>query len=98
MEILHSGQSVSGNDIRAYLHESPHTDTKKGAESSAPAPILGAVCSLKEGEIKLIEAALAQEHFNISNTAQLLGITRATLYNKIKKYQIAAAPQNSAAP
>ncbi|MDO9533764.1 MAG: sigma 54-interacting transcriptional regulator [Bacillota bacterium] len=48
----------------------------------------GLVIPLEEMERKAIIDALCHYDNNISRTAQSLGITRATLYKKIKKYQI----------
>ncbi len=42
--------------------------------------------SLAEVEKKAVQDVLETEEFNISRAADILGITRATLYRKIKKY------------
>ena len=44
--------------------------------------------SLKESEKSMIMDTLASVHGNRSKAADLLGISRTTLYNKLKKYQI----------
>ena len=44
--------------------------------------------SLQEMEKQLIAQALETHEGNISAVAQELGITRPTLYNKLKKYQL----------
>ena len=43
---------------------------------------------ISEIEKPLIETVLAQTHGNQSKSAQILGITRATLRNRIQRYQI----------
>lgn len=44
--------------------------------------------SLREMEQKMIESTLARTNFNRAETAKKLGISRATLYRKVKQYQI----------
>jgi len=44
--------------------------------------------NLEEHEKKVIAKALAEFNFNLSETAAQLGITRATLYRKIQKYEL----------
>ncbi|MCI8992542.1 MAG: sigma 54-interacting transcriptional regulator [Eubacterium sp.] len=88
--ILYSGKSVSADDIRPFLHNDFQVTEPLPPKNmtDARSAIISEICTLEEGEIALIKAALKEEHYNISNTAKILGITRATLYNKLKKYQI----------
>lgn len=46
------------------------------------------ISSLREMEISLIVNALNQSHGSITQTSKLLGITRASLYRRIEKYNI----------
>ncbi|MFD3158199.1 sigma-54-dependent Fis family transcriptional regulator [Haloimpatiens sp. FM7330] len=46
------------------------------------------VCSLNELERKAIEACIKEEKGNISKAAKILGISRNTLYMKMRKYNI----------
>jgi transcriptional regulator of acetoin/glycerol metabolism len=46
--------------------------------------------SLAEVEKRHIANVLARNDWNISRAADLLGIDRATVYNKIKKYGLTA--------
>jgi len=48
----------------------------------------GTFQTLEEMERHLIEEALSRHNGNYSSTAQQLGISRQTLYNKIKRYEI----------
>ncbi len=51
--------------------------------------------SLKDAEILLIESSLIRHRGNISLTANALGISRPTLYRKIKSMGLRTAPDNS---
>ena len=44
---------------------------------------------LQKNERQLIEAILRENRFNISKASRLLGLSRTTLYRKIKKYNLA---------
>ncbi|MGM0552144.1 MAG: helix-turn-helix domain-containing protein, partial [Bacteroidota bacterium] len=46
------------------------------------------VTTLSKLERKAVKAALKRNQGNINRTANELGITRKTLYNKIKKYEL----------
>lgn len=54
--------------------------------SSDSAPDIQSNCTLEEMEQKLIAEAIAQCEGNMTLVASQLGITRQTLYNKIKRY------------
>ncbi len=43
--------------------------------------------------LMMIRATLLHEGYNINRTASSLGITRATLYKKLQKYQIDRNPR-----
>ncbi len=60
-------------------------------ESAAPAPTgdtPGQIVPLKELERRAIIAALTQVGYNATQTAKQLGISKATLYRKLKEYRI----------
>lgn len=44
--------------------------------------------TLEDMEREMIKSSLLRNGGNLSNTAQQLGVTRQTLYNKIKKYEL----------
>jgi two-component system, NtrC family, response regulator HydG len=54
--------------------------------SSDSAPDIHSNCTLEEMEQKLIAEAIAKCEGNMTLVASQLGITRQTLYNKIKRY------------
>ena len=86
--ILYAGQSIRAEHVFPYLHWDAESADTPALESPGSSAIIMEPCTLKDGEIALIKAALAAEHNHISNAAKILGITRATLYNKIKKYHL----------
>jgi len=46
------------------------------------------ISTIQENEINLLQNALEECNWNKKLTARRLGVSRATLYNKLKKYQI----------
>lgn len=73
--ILAEGKSLSKNDFQLSNLTRPGSLQKK-------------VFSLAENEKIIIREALHECRGNMSETADRLGITRATLYRKIEKYEI----------
>jgi len=51
-------------------------------------PYVGGDKSLEKVEVEHIDTVLAANRWNISRSAEILGIDRTTLYNKIKKYKL----------
>lgn len=62
------------------------TDTLMLKTNSKKKPLQEVFSTLEEMERKMIESAIANNNGNLSAVAEQLGITRQTLYNKIKKY------------
>lgn len=58
----------------------------RGADVPVSSGVKGRVMTLDEMEKEMIKEALRQHDGNMSMVAQQLGITRQTLYNKLKKY------------
>jgi two-component system response regulator HydG len=81
--ILTPGEYVSEKDLPPALTQ--HFESVCGA-SDSPQRLGGT--SLQEIEKVAIEETLAQTGGNKSEAAKLLGVTRTTLDNKIKKYEI----------
>ena len=71
--ILASGNEISANDF----------SFKKGA-----VPVPNKNITIEEMEKNMILESIENENGNMSAVAQRLGITRQTLYNKLKKYQL----------
>lgn len=59
-----------------------------GLTNTAPSYDSGKVSTMEEMESKAIETAIHQYRGNLTEAAKALGIGRATLYRKVKQYQI----------
>ena len=55
---------------------------------SSPATLPGGAVTMQQAEKALLELALKEHEYNIKATAADLGISRGTLYRKVKKYNI----------
>jgi len=73
--VVTKGEELQASDFSLEVRE--NKDDKKTDRSTIP---------LSEVEKHHIESALHEHGWNISQCARLLGIDRATLYNKIKRY------------
>ena len=54
------------------------------------ADVLNIKSAREEADRRVIRHALARSEGNISNTAKMLGISRPTLYNLLKQYDLSA--------
>ena len=72
--IMCNGNDVAGSDIRLQT-----------LAKSKPA---SDITTLEEMEIDLIRKSIDKNHGNLSAVANELGITRQTLYNKMKKFEL----------
>ena len=77
---------AKGDKIDVTNLSFPFVPEKKAEEPAAPKP---QALSLEEVEKQHIKRVLEMTDWNISQAAKALGIERATLYNKIKKYGLA---------
>lgn len=78
--VLAKGEQIEVADLPQFIRNADRTP-QSAATSETP--------TILENEKKLLEEALEASNWNKKETAQRLGISRNTLYNKIKKYQIA---------
>ncbi|MGD8503206.1 MAG: sigma 54-interacting transcriptional regulator [Syntrophobacterales bacterium] len=74
--VLAKGARIEASDLPAMFHSAAGT-------RKAPQPP-----TLVENEIKLLEDVLNECGWNKKQAAKRLGISRSTLYDKLKKYQI----------
>ena len=81
--------SPQTENSNSYFNELPFSSALEGR------PISFAIrdedqpaTTIKENEKQLIQKMLSRCGYNISRTAQMLGISRSTLYRKFKKYDI----------
>ncbi len=83
--LLSSGETIEENDLSIYLHRQ-----EKGNGSAENIPVAevmpGQVMSLEEMERIHIERVLQQNNYSRTKTADALGISKKTLYLKIKRY------------
>jgi DNA-binding NtrC family response regulator len=81
--LLSSGDIIEESDLQVYFQRGVHMPpAAQQAPSSLP-------LTLEDVERKHIERTLREHHFNRARTAQTLGISKKTLYLKIKRYGIA---------
>jgi DNA-binding NtrC family response regulator len=80
--LLASGDYVDENDLSMYFHRSDRPGASP-AQATAPAHEGG---SLEDLEKEHIERVLRQNNFSRTRTADSLGISKKTLYLKIKRY------------
>ena len=64
----------------------PESDTQPTGDPAEPT--IHAGLTIEDVERKLIEATLREAHGNRTKAARLLGISRKSLYNKIKSYEL----------
>ncbi|WP_460133700.1 sigma-54-dependent Fis family transcriptional regulator [Pseudomonas sp. S1_E04] len=69
------------DDLRIGLHELPAMFSPAPVKRSAELP-------LEEAESQALLAMLESRHWHMTHTAQALGISRNTLYRKLRKYEI----------
>jgi DNA-binding NtrC family response regulator len=82
--LLSAGDVIQEDDLSVYVHR------PQAEQSAAPAAPQNESLSLEEMERRHIEALLKRNEFNRSKTAEELGISKKTLYLKIKRYGIEA--------
>jgi len=78
--LLSSGDVIEERDLPLYF--------QRGEQPSAASPptLPSGALTLEEMERRHIERTLGEQHFNRARTAQVLGISKKTLYLKIKRY------------
>jgi DNA-binding NtrC family response regulator len=83
--LLSSSDFVEESDLSMYFHRNEHPlDASEPESHGAPASADGG--SLEELEKEHIERVLRQNNFSRTKTADSLGISKKTLYLKIKRY------------
>jgi hypothetical protein len=85
------GQLVNGLPGQSSASGTTITGDNKGNVlpfPSASVPAADKVATMNELESKAIENAIAQFRGNLTEAAKALGIGRATLYRKVKQYNI----------
>ena len=80
--ILSVGDMITPNDLQLSEKYRRVPETKSGDEDAS---VNG---TLEDMEIKMITHALKKYEGNMSLVAKSLGITRQTLYNKMKRYNL----------
>jgi two-component system nitrogen regulation response regulator NtrX len=86
--ILTTGAEVTAEDVEQVLppDSGPPLDAAKLAEEAGDRTLTQ---FREDAERAFIEARLAEHHWNVAETARVLGMPRSGLYNKIVKYGIA---------
>jgi DNA-binding NtrC family response regulator len=85
LTILSDGDAITGSDVERYVRPG-------GAQSNPVVGLLDRYDQFSDfrdmAEKLFIEAKLAENDWNISRTAEAIGIQRSHLYNKMGKYDI----------
>lgn len=83
--LLSSGEVIEPYDLPMYYHRN-EKGSGSNAATGSPMPLLDENISLEELEKRHIERVLQKHHYNRGKTADELGISKKTLYLKIKEY------------
>jgi DNA-binding NtrC family response regulator len=87
--LLSTGEYIEDKDLSLYLHTSERAVQKAGDGSTGQEEPTGTL-SLEEIERRHIEQVLRKNDFSRTKTAAELGISKKTLYLKIKRYGMKA--------
>jgi transcriptional regulator of acetoin/glycerol metabolism len=79
-----TGAPVAANDRSVEVERAPQTAAPEPHEANDPAPDPAARFTLGEAEIEMIRRALAEANGNISVASRRLGISRNTIYRKLR--------------
>jgi len=82
--LLSSGDVIGPEDLSLTTHRAEHQDAQPAQAAAVPAD--SDVASLEQLERIHIERILRQNNYSRSKTASALGISKKTLYLKIKRY------------
>lgn len=85
INLLDGGTVIQVNHLPPKILE--NVDIKNIIDPTKKLPAL-----IKEVEKKTIKLKLEETHYNKNKTSKLLGISRASLYKKIKEYRLQAKP------
>ena len=96
MAVLHAGQTITPAELPERYQPALPAATEEAAETvperADPEPVLGEPIDLREYlagvEQRLIRRALGQANGVVAHAAQLLGLRRTTLVEKIRKFGI----------
>jgi len=90
---VHRMLLVSRGGVLTPDHLSPTIvqESNRARVRTSPLPVAGLADEVAVAEQEAIEQMLAMQNFNRTATARALGISRVTLYNKIRKYGIRLA-------
>ena len=61
---------------------------KTQMQPAEPEPLQGEILPMQAYEKLIIQKAIEAADGNLASAAEMLGISRATIYNKVKKYQL----------
>ncbi len=86
--LLSSGDCITAEDLSLYQHRPDKLSPPSIGPAGVPAD--SEVASLEDLERIHIERVLRQNNFSRSKTASVLGISKKTLYLKIKRYNMKA--------
>ena len=81
--LLSTGDIIEPNDFTVYSHRA---NSPPPADTPRPETRPSEVSTLEEMEREHIERVLKENNYNRSKTAEVLGISKKTLYLKIKRY------------
>jgi two-component system response regulator AtoC len=81
--LLSSGEVIQSSDLSLYSHRQDRGSAGIGTAGEEPG---AAALSLEEIERRHIERVLNENNYNRARTAEALGISKKTLYLKIKRY------------
>lgn len=89
--LMHQGDMVAADMLPATVHESAKRSGRYRVATSAPIATRLSVRPFQETEKAALQQALYVCRGNITEVAGKLGISRPTLYRKIKQYKLDAA-------
>jgi DNA-binding NtrC family response regulator len=84
--LLSTGDTVEAGDLSMYFHRTDFSAPTPPTAAPGPSPGSPAPKSLEDLEKEHIERVLRQNNYSRNKTADELGISKKTLYLKIKRY------------